>query len=63
MNFFTGYELSLPWQMIAYLSTGLAAGLIAGYCTKPLPKDQLDKFYNDLNTPVDGVEKLASDTM
>ncbi len=57
------FKLSLPWEMVAYLSAGLAGGIITGLVTKPQPKEQLDIFYTNLNTPVDKIEHLASDNM
>jgi len=58
-----GFRVSLPWQMLSYLSAGLLGGLIAGYLTKPQPKEFLDAFFREVNTPVDRIEHLASDNM
>lgn len=58
-----GIDLSLPWQMVAYLSAGLFAGIFTGLVTKPQPKEYLDPFYERLQTPVDKEEILASDNM
>lgn len=47
-------ELSmyLPWQMVFYLVTGLMAGIIVSLLTRPKPKEQLDRFYELVRTPV-----------
>jgi len=58
-----GIDLSLPWQMVAYLSAGFFAGIFTGLVTKPQPKEFLDPFYKRLQTPVDKEEILASDNM
>ncbi|MBN1291017.1 MAG: sodium:solute symporter family protein [Candidatus Latescibacteria bacterium] len=63
MDLFIGYEVSLPWQMVIYITAGLTGAVIAGLVTKPHPKEKLDLFYNDLLKPVDVVESLTSDTM
>ena len=42
----------LPWQMLLYLSCGLILGIIASLLTKPQPKEQLDRFYSLIATPV-----------
>ena len=62
-GFFVGAEIPLPWQMLANITSGLVAGLVAGVLTKPQPKEQLDRFFKDLHTPVVTEEKLADDTM
>ncbi|MFC1608529.1 sodium:solute symporter [Candidatus Latescibacterota bacterium] len=59
----TGLSVSLPWQMLSYITAGLIAGLIGGFFTKPQPKEQLDRFFKDLHTPVDTAEILEDDTM
>lgn len=58
-----GVSVSLPWQMFFYLSAGLIGGLVTGLVTKPQPKEFLDRFYEEVNRPVDKIEKIASDTM
>jgi Na+/proline symporter len=45
-------HLYLPWQMILYLGTGLAALVAVSLMTKPVAKEQLDRFYACLRTPV-----------
>ena len=63
MELFIGYKVPLPFQMIAYLTAGLSAGLLAGYITKPQPQEQLDTFFKDITRPVVGFERLERDTM
>ncbi len=62
-DLFIGYEVSLPWQMVSYITAGLAGAIIAGFVTRPQSKEFLDEFYNEMKKPVDTVEQLASDTM
>lgn len=57
------FKVSLPWEMVAYLSAGFIGAIVTGLITKPQPKEQLDLFFNNLKKPVDKVEKLATDTM
>lgn len=45
-------ELSMPWQMIFYLSVGLAAIIGVSLLTPQVPRAQLDRFYGCLRTPV-----------
>ena len=56
-------NVSLPWEMLMYLSAGLLGGLLGGTLTKPMDKDHLDAFFTKVNTPVTHEEVLASDTM
>ena len=45
-------ELSLPWQMIAYLITGLAALIAVSLATPRVCEEKLNRFYLCLRTPV-----------
>ncbi len=45
-------EMYLPWQMIFYLTTGTAVGIIVSLLTKSLNQEKLDKFYELVRTPV-----------
>ena len=63
MDLFIGFEVSLPVQMVSYITAGLIGAVIAGIVTRPQPKELLDRFYDDLKKPVDRVEQLASDSM
>ena len=60
---FIGYHISLPWQMISYLSAGLIGAIVTALITKPQKKEQLDIFFRDLNTPVLREEHLSTDNM
>ena len=45
-------SLSLPWQMIIYLSIGFITAIVVSLFTKPVDKKKLDKFYECLRTPI-----------
>jgi len=45
-------SLSLPWQMLIYLSVGFVTAVVASLFTKPPGKEKLDKFYECLRTPI-----------
>jgi len=45
-------KLYLPWQMIIYLTAGLATAVVVSLLTPRVNKDQLDKFYECLRTPI-----------
>jgi Na+/proline symporter len=45
-------KLHLPWQLISYLVVGLTTGIIVSLLTKPTDKEQLDKFYGCIRTPI-----------
>jgi Na+/proline symporter len=49
-------ELGLPWQMIIYLCSGLAALIAVSLFTRPVDKKQLERFYECLRTPVEAGE-------
>ena len=63
MDLFIGYEVPLPWEMVAYLSAGLIGAIIGGLVTKPQPEEHLDLFYKNVNESVDKIEYLETDTM
>ena len=42
----------LPWQMIAYLSTGLVTLVVVSLFTRRTPEDRLDRIFTCLRTPV-----------
>ena len=44
--------LSLPWQMIFYLTAGLVVMVGVSVFTKPPAKEMLDRVYECLRTPV-----------
>ncbi len=41
-----------PWKMIFYLSSGLVTLVVVSLLTRRTPKEQLDRFYGCLRTPV-----------
>ncbi len=45
-------NLSLPWQMIFYLTVGLVVMVVVSLFTKPQDKEMLDRVYECLRTPV-----------
>jgi Na+/proline symporter len=45
-------ELSLPWQMIFYLTVGLVVMVGVSLLTKPPAREKLDRVYECLRTPV-----------
>lgn len=51
-------EVSLPLQMLLYLTAGIAAGFGATFFSPRLPKKQLDDFYLTLHTPIGQEQKL-----
>jgi Na+/proline symporter len=53
----------LPVQMICYLTVGITAGIVTGFLTRRQPREQLDRFYDTLKTPVDAEESLATDNV
>lgn len=47
-----GGKLSLPWQMITYLSLGCVGLVVVSLLTRPPETRRLDRFYDILRTPV-----------
>ncbi len=45
-------NLSLPWQMISYLTVGFVTMIIVSLLTTPPSKERLDRVYEVLRTPV-----------
>ena len=45
-------QLSLPWQMIIYLTFSLLTMILVSIITKPRDKESLDRVYECLRTPV-----------
>jgi len=56
-------EMFLPWQMVFYLSVGLAAGILVSLFTRPVDKEKLDRFYELARTPVASGEQIAQPCM
>jgi len=61
MDLFIGYHVSLPLQMVCYLSAGLIGAVAGALLTKPQPKEYLDRFYAILKRPVVAREDSAAD--
>lgn len=45
-------KLSVPWQMIFYLSAGIVIMIVVSLFTKRSPAENLDRFYACLRTPI-----------
>jgi len=45
-------KLSVPWQMIFYLSAGFIVMVVVSLFTKRAPAESLDRFYACLRTPI-----------
>jgi len=45
-------KLYLPWQMIIYLSAGFVVLVVVSLFTKKVPRENLDRFYACLRTPI-----------
>ncbi len=50
-------KLSLPWQMILYLTTGLLAFTVVSLNTRPMASEPLDRLFACLRTPIQAWEK------
>ena len=46
------WEVSLPMQMLLYITIGFAAGILVSLVTRPVAREKLDNFYALLRTPV-----------
>jgi Na+/proline symporter len=46
------HAVSVPWQMLAYLTAGFGTGAIVSLFTSPNRPEQLDRFYELMRTPV-----------
>jgi Na+/proline symporter len=53
-----GLGLGIAWQITIYLPLGFLTFIIIGLLTKSEPKENLDKFYTLLHTPVGEEHKL-----
>lgn len=54
------WSIWLPWQMLAYIGVGFAAGIVVSLCTQPVPEGKLERFYNLLRTPVTPNEEVPA---
>lgn len=41
-----------PWQILTYLAAGVGAGVVVSLLTKPMPVEDLDKFYTLTKTAI-----------
>ncbi|NOY79737.1 MAG: sodium:solute symporter family protein [Kiritimatiellaeota bacterium] len=48
--------MSLPWQMVFYITAGVFSGVVVSRLTRPEPDDKLDRFYELVRTPVNAAE-------
>ena len=48
----TTASISLPWQMIFYLTTGVIVGIVVSLFTHRTDPEKIDRFYTLLRTPV-----------
>jgi len=53
------WMLWLPWQMIAYIVVGFAAGIIVSLMTRPVSGEKVERYYQLLRTPVSPNEVIA----
>jgi hypothetical protein len=51
-------SVHLPWQMIFYLSAGLALGIVVSLITKPADPVKLERYYALIRTPIVAGEKV-----
>jgi Na+/proline symporter len=51
--------LSLPWQMIFYLTAGFVVLILVSLFTRRAPKDRLDRLYDCIRTPIGDDEPEA----
>ncbi|MDZ4857735.1 MAG: sodium:solute symporter family protein [Candidatus Hydrogenedentes bacterium] len=45
-------EVYLPWQILGYMTVASLTGIVISLLTKPVPKEQLDRFYTLTRTPI-----------
>ena len=58
---FTAKEgVSLPMQMLYYITGGFTAGILVSLMTQPTSSKKLDNFYNLLRTPVQANENVVT---
>lgn len=54
------WELSLPMQMLLYITVGFGVGILVSLFTKPVAESKLETFYNLLRTPVQPDEEISA---
>lgn len=55
-----GAVVYLPWQMVFYLTAGLAAGILVSLFTKPVQQKKLNNYYALIRTPVTPGERVPA---
>jgi Na+/proline symporter len=51
-------EIYLPWEMVFYLTGGVAAGIVVSLLTRPVGRRKLESFYALARTPIQPDEKV-----
>lgn len=54
------FAISIPWQMLAYLTAGFAGGIVVSLMTRKNDPEKLDRFFELLRTPVQPDEAIES---
>ena len=49
--------ISLPWQMVFYLTAGFVLGVVTSFFTRRTNAEQLERYYTLLRTPVHTIEE------
>ncbi len=52
-------EVYLPWQMVFYLTAGVAAGIVVSLFTRQVARQKLENFYALVRTPIKPGEQVA----
>ena len=52
--------VSLPWQMLFYLSAGLICGIVVSLMTPPVNQEKLERYFALLRTPVRADEQVPA---
>lgn len=53
------WEVSLPMQMLLYITVGFLVGILVSLVTRPVEEGKLENFYNLLRTPVKEGEEVT----
>ncbi len=51
--------LYMPWQILLYMTTAVASGVVVSLCTRQVSREKLDRFYSLSRTPVAPREQLT----
>ncbi len=52
--------ITIPWQMLAYLTAGFAGGILVSLFTRKNDPEQLERFYELMRTPVQENEEIET---